>query len=65
MLFTQKYFFSHPVDIDVGLELMFYEVQENYEIVEVCITLQNIPTNCPIDFSISVNLSITQGSAGI
>ena len=67
MLFTQKlqYFFPHPVDMDVGLEFMLYEVQENFEMVEVCITLQTVPITCPIDFSFSVNLSITHGSAGI
>ena len=54
-----------PADIDVGLESTSYKVAENFREVEVCVTLQRVTSSCAIGFPFSVNLSTTDGSAGI
>ena len=53
------------MDIGVGLESKLYMIQESSKRVEVCIALQNVTSDCAIGFSFSVNLSTTDGSAGI
>ena len=59
--------FSHPVDINLGLELTSYTIAENGGEVVICIRVERITTSCAIDseFPASVNLSTTDGSAGI
>ena len=57
--------FPHPVDIDVGLEYMSNQAAENFGEVVVCVTIQRVTDGCAIGFPFSVNLSTTDGSAGI
>ena len=63
--FSHSAFVLHPVDIDVGLESTSYQVAENFGEVKVCVTLQRVSNSCAIAFPFSVNLSTTDGSAGI
>ena len=53
------------MDIDVGLEYTSYPVAENFSEVVVCVTVERVTTDCAIGFPFSVNLSTTDGSAGI
>ena len=65
LLFSAIVSVPHPVDINVGLESTSYKVGENFREVEVCVTLQRVTSGCAIGFPFSVNLSTTDGSAGI
>ena len=64
-LFQNDTFISLIVDVYLGLEFTSYQVDEKFEAVEVCVTLQNINTDCAIGFPFNISLSTVDGSAGI
>ena len=45
----------------LGLERMFYQVSESVGVVEVCVVVLQLNTNCPISFSYFTS---NDGSAG-
>ena len=58
-------YFSHLLDVDVGLDSMSYMVAENFGEVVVCVAIHKVNSSCAIEFPFSVYLSTTDGSAGI
>ena len=49
----------------VGLERTLYNKTEDVVLVEVCVIVYSPNISCPIEFPFSVNLSTTNGTAGI
>ena len=48
----------------VGLEVTFYQVSEDVDVVEVCAIVYSPTIDCPITFPFDVPLSTRDGSAG-
>ena len=56
---------SHFSAVTVGIEKTDYQVKEDASSIQVCAVVRNPrDANCPVDFSISVIFSTTDGSAG-
>ena len=56
---------SPAVSAIVGLERTFYQVSEDVGVVEVCAIVYSPNITCPIQFAFNINLSTSDGSAGI
>ena len=53
------------LEVTVHMENAVYQVLEDVGSVQVCAVIHNPhSTDCPIDFSISVRLSTSDGTAG-
>ena len=48
----------------MGLEVTFYQVSEDVDVVEVCAIVYSPTIDCPIEFPFDVRLSTRDGSAG-
>ena len=49
----------------VGLDRTFYQVLEDVGVVEVCAIVHSPNITCPIEYTFHINLSTSNGSAGI
>ena len=57
-------YFSKYAVARVGLEITFYQVDEDAGFVEICAMVFEPTITCPIEFDFSVSVSTCDGSAG-
>ena len=48
----------------VGLERVLYQVREDVEVLQLCVSILSPVTECPIAFSFNVSISTSDNTAG-
>ena len=59
------YITSQIPGVAVGLENIAYQVSENTSVAQACAVVYSPNITCPIESNFTVNLSTSDGSAGI
>ena len=55
---------SDFIEVIIGLDSDVYRVSEESGWIEVCVSVHNVQSNCPITFSLPIEISNSANSAG-